>query len=139
MTSGKNHAGFTLLEVSIAAGIMVIAFVVIMQSIVNISMSREIVAQQMTAEAALSSVMERLRTLPFDQLLAFTPLPTGLLGATEQVRVALFDANGALVLLPVTATPQPIFPNPVEVQVTVFWIDPSGKPFSRSLSACLGR
>lgn len=140
MSRNRNRSrGFTLLELSIAAGVMAVAFVVIMQSIISISSTREIVSDETVAVAVLSSLLEEIQSLSFEQLMAYQPAPSGLLGATERVRVVCFDQTGAPVPLPVTSVPQPVFPDPVEVQATVFWIDPSGKPFTRSLSAMVGR
>lgn len=140
MNHGRNRSqGFTLLELSIAAGVMAVAFIVIMQSMVSISSTREIVSDETLAVAVLSSVLEEIRPLSFEQLMAYQPTPRGLLGSTERIRVFCFDQTGTPVALPVTSTPQPVFPNPVEVQATVFWVDPSGKPFSRSVSVMIGR
>lgn len=131
--------GFTLLELSIAAGVMVVAFVLIMQEVVSISTTREIVTEQAQAVAALSSTLEQLRILSFQQLLQFQPVPTGRLGAGETVQVFCFDQNGVPVALPVTVLPLPVFPNPVETQVIISWRDPSGRVFTRSASTMIGR
>ncbi|MBN2309265.1 MAG: type II secretion system protein [Candidatus Hydrogenedentes bacterium] len=135
-----GEAGMTLVEIMIASGIMTIAFVFIMGSIISISTATSCTEEQMLAGATVSSVMEELHSLSYEELLAYQPAAAAQLGATATVTAVCYDVNGGANILPLDpdslAAP---LPNPVEVQVTVTWRDKMGRPFARRASAFYGR
>jgi Tfp pilus assembly protein PilV len=72
-----GSAGMTLFEVMIAAGVTLVAVVVAMGSIISIATTSTVSETQVMATNIVSSVLERVRTMPLDELVALTP-PTDL-------------------------------------------------------------
>jgi type II secretory pathway pseudopilin PulG len=136
----READGLTLIELAIASGILAVAFVFIIGGIVNISDTNTIVADRTEAGSALSSVLEQLRTMTIDQLLAYAaPAPHGL-GASATTTIACIDATGASVPIPaVTPGLASTLPNPLEVRVTVQWRDPRGRLHTQRTSSLFRR
>lgn len=140
MRKRTGESGMTLLEVTIASSVMALALVMTMGSLVGISGTRDIAEDRMMAAVTISSVMEELRTLSYDGLVAYTPPSAEGLGASTAITVAVFDSSGATIQLPVDPdTLSETLPNPLELQVTVFWRDVAGRLISARSSTLVGR
>lgn len=120
----RANDGVTLVELMIAAGILATVFVFLLQGVIDIDTTNSIGANYVVANTQLSSVVEEIRSLTYDELLAYQPPALPGLGASASMQVACTDNNGAQIMLP-TATGS--FPNPIEVQVTILWQDKHGR------------
>jgi len=134
-----DSAGMTLVELMIAASVIAMALIFALGSIINISETSSLNADQVGAAAAVSSLLEELRAMPFNDLLDFDPLPpVGATPGTMAVMAVCFDADGAAHALPYDADMGPAaadLPNPLEVQVTVTWQDRMGRPMQMRSSS----
>ena len=130
----------TLIEVTIAAAVLAVALVFTMGSIISIAATGRINEDQTVAAAVLSTMHEQFREMSYDELIAYQPPTTSELGATTTVTVVCYDGGGTALALPVSpgslSTP---LPNPLEVQVTLTWLDEMGRPFSMRTTALYGR
>jgi len=137
----SGDSGMTLLEVLIASGVMAIALVFTIGSILSVSSTTGLSEDQAIATATISSVLEELRSMTFDEVLAYQPAPPARSGMIlAGMMVDCFDASGAPLALPVdVSTLGAPLPNPLEVRVTVAWRDEFGRPFVMSSTAYFGQ
>ncbi len=141
----RERAGMTLLEVMIAGGVLTIGFVLLFGSIISISATGSLSEDRATAVAHMSSVLEEVRGLAFNDLLDYQPPALPGLGAAAEVEAALVADDGAggletLGVLPASlgdlaAAP----PNPATVRVTVRWRDRAGRTLTTSAVTMVGR
>lgn len=138
--TATDNAGMTLIELMITAGIMAVAFVFIIGGIASISTTRAIVEDQALAASTLSSTVEEVKTLSYNDLLAYVPAPPSQLGTTRAVEVRCYAADGTAYALPVDpdVLPGPL-PNPLETEIRVTWRDDAGRPLLRRASVLLRR
>jgi type II secretory pathway pseudopilin PulG len=113
--------GMTLLEVMIACGIMGVALVMLMSSLINISATGSSAEERAMAASHASSVLEEVHATDRTGLLAYrAPTFRGL--RRETITVQYVNTAGGLVTLPVaTGAVPPAMPNPVEVRVRSQW------------------
>lgn len=122
-----SEAGMTLLEVTLACGLMSVAFVMIIGSLMSVSNANTVTEDRTVAAAHLSGIMEELHTLPSDQLAAYQPPAQEGLGAQERFSVVAIGSDGSRITFPIaTAQTFSQLPNPFEVQATVTWRDRDG-------------
>jgi len=133
----KRDAGLTLLELMIASGIMGMAFLYLFGAIASITNLGSTTQKRAIAQSQLSSILETVRTLSYAQLKAYTAPTVQGLGATATARVEGFSAGGAAMTFPVPLVT--VFPNPVEVRVTITWRDARGRTNSLSESSLFRR
>ncbi|MCL4692387.1 MAG: type II secretion system GspH family protein [Candidatus Hydrogenedentes bacterium] len=139
-TTWRDESGVTLLELTVASGILAVALVLLMGGLVSIADTNEITENQSMASSHLESVIEEIQALPYDQLLEYQPPALPGLGATSTVQVAGIDSGGNQVLFPVDpATLGTPLPNPTEVQVTITWNDVRGRPYTARASTLCRR
>lgn len=124
----------------IAASIMVIGLVLLFGSFFTVSETADISQSRAEAMACLSSVLEEMRGLNYEQLLAYQAPAFQNLPGNTVISVQAFGADGGAVALPVSrdALDEPL-PNPCEVQATVVWSDRRGRRLTTRLSAMVGR
>lgn len=129
--------GATLLELAIAAGILATTLVLLLGGIMSISEAHSLTADRTAASIALEGTIEQIRTLSYDELLAFQPAPPRSLGAGATLTVSCMDSTGAPLSTPINASSlaQPL-PNPVEVQIVAQWRDDRGRPLTAQ-TTCL--
>ena len=135
----RQDAGVTLLELMFAAGVMALALSMLFGSLIGINLMGEVAEGRTRAAAAMSSVMEELRTSSFDDILDFAPTPIDHPSATFGIQVDAVDDGDNLVTLPLGENATATFPNPTELQVTVVWTTPQGRVYSISSSTMKGR
>jgi type II secretory pathway pseudopilin PulG len=136
----NGQEGMTLIEVSVAAGVLLVVVVLLFGSVVDFARSSEVVSSKAAATAHANSVLEQIRQLDHEDLLSFRPQPMTGLGPTEIVEAACIDAAGNPVPLPI-ADPAIAarLPNPLEVRVAVTWRDKEGHEFRRQVSSLVER
>jgi len=114
-----DETGLTLLELMFAAGVMVIAFVLLFQAVFSLSSLRDDTEQRAIAMAHVSSIMEQIHNGTYEELLAYVPPEfPGLNQQTFEIRC--YYPSGEFVTLPSETLTTPL-PNPLEVQVLTTW------------------
>ena len=135
----EAQEGLTLLELSIASGIMAAAFVLVVGALIGVSATNTFTQERTIATGQLTTVLEELHGSTFDQVLAYQPPGVQGLGGVVTSVVCL-DSNGNLVPLPiVSGAVADALPNPVEVQVRVTWRDLAGRMQTCTASTLIGR
>ncbi|MCP4639895.1 MAG: hypothetical protein GY851_05660 [bacterium] len=136
----SSSAGLTLLEIMIATGILTIALVMSLGSVISISTASDSTADQAVAMATVASVLEQIQTLSFDEVMAYYPGASSELGATTAISLVCYDTTGTPVSMPCNPEDAGVsFPNPMEAQVTVVWRDLGGRPRTMRASTMLMR
>ena len=139
-SAGRGECGFSLLEVMIATGVTSVGFVLLLGSLVNISDAGDLSQARAVATSHASSVVEEIRGMGLDALLAYEAPGFEGLGEGEDIQVRCFNADGDPLALPLgDGVTAPELPNPMEIQVTVLWRDNKGRVFSKSASMFHGR
>jgi len=121
------ESGMTLLELMLAGGVMTLALTFIFGSLITISVVGDLTEERSVSVTHLASVMEELRGLTHEELLAYRPPTFQGLGPGETVTVDCYQADGATLRLPINpASLVDPLPNPLRVQCTVTWRDERG-------------
>lgn len=133
----SERTGATLLELAIALGILASTLVLLLGGIISISEAHSLTSDRTAASIALESTIEQIRSLSYDELLAFQPAPPPSLGGAAALTISCMDATGAPLSTPInpTSLAQPL-PNPVEVRIVAQWRDDRGRP-QTAQSTCL--
>lgn len=141
MTGNRNgQAGMSLLEVTFAAGIMATALSLLFGSLISISLVGKINEDKTVANTEISSVLESLRGMDYNDLLTFTPETPSSPGIARTVTLECFNADGTALALPLAADAElPDLPNPLEVQVTLLWTNDKGHIFQAHTTTSIGR
>ena len=130
----------TLFEVMIAAGVTLVAVVVAMGSIVNLANTSTVNETQVTATNILSSVLERVGTLPLEELTALAPPNELAQRSGTAIQINCFDTGGTAYQTPFDPEALGIaLPNPLPVEVTVTWRDDQGRTYTKSSSVLVRR
>ena len=142
-----RHArlGMTLIEVMWASGVLAIALALLMGSVISISVVGAINEGQTQAISALSSVLEELKTMPFEDVLTYTPPDLACPGKSFMVTVSLVippdteeseseESEPHVIALPLppdgpTSAEELTIPNPVELHVVLAWEEDNGQIF----------
>lgn len=139
-----SQRGMTLLELMFACGILAVALSMIFGSLISITIMNRVNAGSTVAISALSSIMEELNTLPFDQIKTYVPPPLQTPGVQHAVTVELVlpGAGGGeptTVPIPLPNGFSGAIPNPVEIRVTLVWQESSGHAFQLTAATTRGR
>lgn len=119
------EAGLSLVELMFAAGVLVVALTLVFGSIMAISEARGISHERALAAQQVSSILEDIGRLSFDELLVYDP--------PEFSGLRNGDAEIEYVDMPTDPDEEP--PNPLEVKITLNWQDGRGRHSSESASA----
>lgn len=141
----RGDAGMTLIELMFACGILAMALSLIFGSLISISVLGRITESRTEAAAALASVMEEIRGLPYDRVLKYTPPAIEGPGVGHQITVECLTASESgeeggeeeglpTVALPLGSDFDGKLTNPLEVRVTITWQEASGHTFHASAS-----
>ncbi len=134
----KNDAGFTLIELSLAIGVVAIALVLLIGSLFSIVTATELSESRAIAAAHQASVIEEIHASP--DIFEYQPPVMRGLGASEIITAECFDQLGVAFDLPVDLdAAATVFPNPLEIRVTVSWIDRRGRVITVSTTTNHGR
>lgn len=127
--NGLRHSesGATLLELMVAASVMAMGLTFLFGSVITISAVGGATEGRNVAITHTSSVMEELRSLTYEEMLAYRPPVLTGLGTSETVVIECFKDDGTSLTLPIDpATLTSPLPNPLPVQCTVSWRDQRG-------------
>lgn len=138
-----DNAGVTLLELMFAAGVLAITLGILFGALVTLNVMGQIAEGRTQASTALAGVLEEVRLLTFDQLIAYIPEPIESAGLDIALLIEVFDADGDPLPLPLApgggGNPISSLPNPVEVRATALWSRGGGRIFSSTASTFHGR
>jgi hypothetical protein len=123
------RAGFSLLELMFASGILALALALIFGSLLSIAAVENVNRANTQATALLSSLMEDVLRTPYSSLLQYTPPSVSGLGSGATVTVACITSSGGQITLPYSGSGTPALPNPVEVVITLTWQDAKGHSY----------
>ena len=124
----SSEAGFTLVEVIIAAGVIGMAMAMTMGSLMSVATAQRTSETDAMAAAYASSVLEEVREGSMNALLGYVPPKLRGLGSSAVVTVSCIDTGGQSVALPLAnGAAEPELPNPTQVDVTITWADSSGR------------
>ncbi len=137
----RSNAGFTLLEVMFASTIFVVLIVFLFGSLLQFYMVQEVTKQRSIALAHIGTVIEELQSLNIDELLEYVPPELSGLGEEVEVSAEYIDEEEEFHLLPLEEIGDDLqagLPNPLEVRVSMHWIDRRGQEYRRSASTMVG-
>lgn len=137
------EAGLTLLELTFAAAIMASTLVFILGSIVSLSVTSDIAADQAASMAYAASIVEELRRASEDELLAYAPPepPAGTPNQSVEVSYVLDDNGGVFVPPgdPLAAGVVAELPNPLHVNISITAVSKSGRPYTINTATVVRR
>ncbi len=141
MKKTKLDSGFSLMEVMVAVAIIVPATVVLVGALFDVFATTASSVSMSVANAHLASVVDEVHALEdVGEILDYTPPLLPGMGEHESIDVAYSNANGGWVPLPFSGNPESAaVPDPVEVKVTLRWMDPRGRSFRRETSIMVRR
>ena len=122
----------TLLELMVAAGVLLVTFSMFFTSLVSSTNAAEITNSQTLAVTRVMSVVEEIHGLDTETLMTYVPPQCSGLGVWERIQVSVTDSSGADVVLP--ASTVPILTNPCNVKVTITWADEAQRSYSLTVS-----
>lgn len=131
----------TLLELSIAVAIMASSLVFILGSVVSLSMTSDVAADQAATMAYLSTMVEELRIASENDLLLYVPPepPAGSPELTVQLSYVLDEDTTFTPPMDVLAAQIPELPNPLHVTVSVSGVTKSGRPYTMQTATMVRR
>jgi Tfp pilus assembly protein PilV len=132
----KQQLGLTLIEVMIAAGVLALAMVMALGSIVNISSTTAQSEDRAAAAAVVSSVIEQMRATPNFNLRDFDP--ADVVGGRIVPQAWVVTNNGEIALPADGNAPNAAFNTPVQVRVEVNWMDNAGRLYTIDTTTILG-
>ena len=133
-SGGKGEAGFTLVELMFASGVLAMTLVLLFGSMLSVSYLAVIAQDRANATALLTSVLEEAKTKDYTSLLAFSP-PVSPGKPVKTIALQCLQADGTKLGLPVKVIPSVQLPNPLRLVCTVNWTDSKGRTLSVTASA----
>lgn len=136
-----NEEGIMLVELMIAAGILVVALVMVMGSLLSVWQVIAISEQRINVSSEVTTILEEVQSLTFEEILDYDPAPLKGSLTTEYTKLAMFDAEGQEIALPISEELLNLetLPNPVEIKVTVSMHRNNRAPITRSASTLVRR
>lgn len=132
----RSDAGFTLVELMIASGIIGVALAMTMGSLVSVATAQRTTEASAVAATHVSSILEEIRnTTSIDDVYEYIAPNIRGLGSSAVVTVSCFDVADNEIYLPLTSVSEsesipivrPTLPNPALIQVTIQWTDADGR------------
>jgi len=130
----RSEAGFTLVELMIASGIIGVSLAMTMGSLVSVSTAQRTTEADAVATTHVSSILEEIRsTTSIDDVYEYIPPNIRGLGSSTVVTVSCIDAADNEINLPLVAEivgaeiVRPTLPNPALIQVMIQWTDADGR------------
>lgn len=130
----QSDSGVTLLEISFAMGILVVAISMLFGAIINNHRSSNTINSRSAATAALRSISELVRSLDINQLIVMDAGVWEIDGVEYSVTIELEDDDGVLQEVPLDVADADTgqnkklddvlndFPNPIQVKITLAWV-----------------
>ena len=140
----KRNAGFSLVEVTIASGILAMSMIMLLGAVAGVSAARVSVEEKSAVTAHLASISEEIQGMDWEQFTTYVPPNFNDVGLWSFSYVAAISEEDYWYSVPMyyldtpptTTDPMtgevipssdsyydPTFPNPVDVFVYVGWID----------------
>lgn len=124
----------------LAAGVLTLAMVSLFGSLVTVSVAGGMNRDREVAVTHVATVLEELRSLTYDEVLAYQHPAFGNLQPSELVTVDCFKSDGTTLQLPVAAgTLAAPLPNPLQVRCTITWADSRGHVLQQRATESLYR
>lgn len=137
MRKRRHQLGLTLIEVMIAAGILAVAMVMALGSLVSIATTTSLSEDRATAAAVVSSVIEQMRATPSINIRNFEP--NEVVGGRIGVEAWVVTPNGDEIALPAESdVPTQNFILPIQVRVRASWVDVGGRELAVESSTIVG-
>jgi prepilin-type N-terminal cleavage/methylation domain-containing protein len=137
--SPDGESGFTLLEVMIAAGIILIGLVAVMNSVVSTNSLRASADDRTVVRARLATVIDELRRADADGLRNYTPPSFTDRSPAIEIEVEyVMNEDGERASPPITDEDIEI-PNPVEIHITSTATFSAGRTVTTHTAAILRR
>lgn len=135
-----GEEGLTLIELMMAAGVVLIGIVMTMSAILAISQTTASNEDLTKARSHLATVAEDLRSRALEDIVAYTAPAMEGLGAFETISISVVDSGGNLVPVPVAANyDSSALPNPLQVRITVTWRSGAGRVLAQTLTTFVRR
>lgn len=136
----RETSGMTLLELTLAAGIMAVGFVLLSGSIISIFATNQGTEHRQVAMSEASKILEQLNAMSFEEIISMTNPILTTLGSGASVTMECFDGSDWL-LLPLTDTEnaEEALPNPLEVRCSINFEVTGGNAMNLSSSALFRR
>lgn len=137
----NNEDGIMLVELMIASGILVVALVMVMGSLLSVWQVISISGQRIQVSSEVTTILEEVQSLTFDEILEYDPAPLKGSLTIKSMELAMIDAEGLEIELPTSVELFNLetLPNPVEVKVTVSIHKNNIAPITRSASTMVRR
>lgn len=128
-----QNEGFTLLEITFAAGILAMALSLLFGSLITILVVAQLNEDKALAKTHLASVLEQVRGLTVEELMEYEPPQLDRPGVRRAISLVCFDTEGQTIELPLVGdAEQPELPNPLEIMATLLWRNEKGHVFEAS-------
>lgn len=118
----------TLIEVMLAAGVLAFSFSVVYGSLISMYMLNQINQDRVYAVSSVSSMLEELSAMSYEELAAYTPPEVDGPGQKFWINTDIVTADKSI-SLPIEGGVTKDIPNPCEVRVTMHWYDSSGREY----------
>lgn len=126
-----DQAGMTLLEVMFASGVLAMGLSMLFGALISINVVGELSESRAQATAELSGILEELRFMSRNDVLAYVAPELTQPGTYQAVTLETYDAEGTALSLPLDpGIDAEDLPVPLEVKATLIWQDESGHVFS---------
>ena len=96
-----DESGLTLLELMLAAGVLALALAFLFGSLITMSLASGLTENRASAVTHLASVLEEIRGLSYNEMLAYEPPEFDNLAPTEAITVECFKDDGTSLELPI--------------------------------------
>lgn len=125
----RSDAGFTLVELMVASGIIGVSMAMTMGSLISVATAQRTTEADAIATSHTASILEDIRnTTSLEDVLTYVAPQIPGLGSSKQVWISVYDSTGTEYDVPMTAGFVPTgLPNPMLVQVNILWIDAEGR------------
>jgi hypothetical protein len=135
-----SESGMTLLELMFAAGVMAVALSMLFGSMISISAVGEINEDQTIGMTLLSGELEKIRSMPFEDLMDYSPqyIEDGP-GAYSGIYLECYDADGHRWPLPFHYRDDVDLPNPLKIRATMIWANVDWRIYTVQLTTQIGR
>ena len=139
-----RQKGMTLIEVMMAVSVLAFSFSVVYGSLVTMYVLGRTNEDRVRAITAAAALIEEIQAMDINRIATFTPNTTGLLlpGVEHWATVEFVVPEGEsfdTVSIPLSDMSVSDLPNPVEVRLTVNWLDKDGRAFQYKVSSMKAR